>query len=185
MNLNDMYSILYPNHTITHVPRKHFVFSTLRMLGEHFLSINSHSQRSPAIMAYWGCPPPNSPTGIRPLKIGIVDYFFIHTAVFPNSTEKKTHLFAEVKWFQEHIRPFHFHQPLRLVCTLFEPENKHSFIPVSRLLCRCAITPKLSLAFDYGVDNAIVVCPYFIAHANLSFKHCHIALRNNKVKHCS
>ena len=86
VNLKDMYSILYPNHTITHVPQKHFVFSNLRVLGEHFLSINS--QRSPAIMACWGCPPPNSPTGIRFLKIGIVEYFIIHTAVFPNSTEK-------------------------------------------------------------------------------------------------
>ena len=96
------------------------------------------------------------------MKVGLVEY---HSLLSDSNKETK-HLLAKVKWYQDHFRPFHFHFPLRLVFTLFEPENKYSFIPVSRFLCRCAISPKLK--FDYGNDYAFVVSPYLITHANFS-----------------
>ena len=162
-NLTQMYSIILPELNISHVPRKHLLFSDLQVLSEHYVSIRSRSQRSPAIMAYWGNP---SPHGL-PVKFGLVEYYFLHSVALSESNTSTRHLFAKVKWYQDHYRPFHFHSPLRLVCTLFEPDNKYSFIPVSRFLCRCAISPKVTLKFDYGSDTAFVVSPYFICHANL------------------
>ena len=44
------------------------------MLSEHFISIRSRSQRSPAIMAYWSNP--SSRTHVHPVKVGLVEYFF-------------------------------------------------------------------------------------------------------------
>ena len=166
-NLSDTYGILYPDCTIPHIPRKHLLFYDLKVLGEHFTSKKSHSQKSCAIMAYWG-------EQSHFLKVGLVEYFFVHTIVSPRDSsslvEASTqieHIFAKVKWYQDHFRPLHYHYPIHLVCTLFEPENKYSFIPVSRVLCRCALSPKVSLTFDYGQDDAIVTSPYFLTHANL------------------
>ena len=160
------YSILYPLHDneIAHIPRKHFAFYSIKVLSEHYLSIKSHSQRSAAVMAFWGDSTINAPG--FPIKIGIVQYFFNHLPIFVvNGGRETKHLFAKVQWYQEHIRPHHFNHPVQLVSTLFESGSPYSFIPVSRFLCRCATSPSLSLSFDYGVDNAIAVCPHFIAHA--------------------
>ena len=145
------------------VPRIYFAFYALKTLGEQFLSVHSHSQRSAAVMAYWGDLARN--TLHCPIKVGIVELFFYHTPIFVNNSGGKKHLFAKVKWYQDHLQPFHFHSPVQLVCTLFEAVDKYSFIPVSRFLCRCAISPTVSLTFDYGIDNAIIVSPHFIAHA--------------------
>ena len=168
-NLTGTYSIIYPSHNIPHIPRKHLLFSNLKVLGEHFLSNISHSQRSSAIMAYWG-DSPNTQVHVYPLKVGLVEYFFVHTCRMrlSDGTSEVEHLFAKVRWYQDHFRPFHLYYPLRLVCALFESENKHSFIPVSRFLCRCAVSPKVSFTFDYGTDYAVVVSPYFLANANLT-----------------
>lgn len=134
------------------------------MLSEHFISVRSLSQRSPVVMAYWGSPSPTN--HMYPVKIGLVEYYFLHSFSLSDSRKETKHLLAKVKWYQDHFRPFHFYFPIHLVCTLFEPENKYSFIPVSRFLCR-SVSPKLSLKFDYGNDYALVVSPYLIIHANI------------------
>ena len=162
-SLTQMYNIIFPELSISHVPRKHLLFSDLQVLSEHFISIRSRSQRSPAIMAYWSNP--SSRTHVHPVKVGLVEYFFFHSVAVSDSNKLTKHLLAKVKWYQDHFRPFHFHSPLRLVCTLFESENKYSFIPESRFLCRCA---KLTLKFEYGNDSAFVVSPYLITHAKFS-----------------
>ena len=162
-NLSGTYSNLYPNNTFPHIHRKHLLFNDLKVLGEQFTSEKSRPQRSSAIMAYWGEPALNT-NNICPLKVGLVEYFFIHTLCSNNGTENE-HLFATVKWHQDHFRPLYLYPPIRLVYTLFESESKYSFIPISRFLCRSDLSPKLSFSFDYGQDYAIVVSPYFLAHA--------------------
>ena len=99
-NLSGTYSTLYPNNTFTHIHRKHLLFNDLKVLGEQFTSKKSRSQRSSAIMAYWGEPALNT-NNICPLKVGLVEYFFIHTLCSNNGTENE-HLFAKVKWHQDH-----------------------------------------------------------------------------------
>lgn len=92
-------------------------------------------------MAHWGDCAHSS--NVCPLKVGLVEYFFIHTLHSDDDPERK-HLFAKVKWYQDHIRPRYFYSPIRLVCTLFESESKYSFIPVSCFLCRCALSPSVT-----------------------------------------
>lgn len=158
-NLSGTYSILYPNNTFPHIHCKHLLFNDLKVLGEQFSSEKSRSQRSSAIMAYWGEPALN--TNICPLKVGLVEYFFIHTLCSNNGTENE-HLFAKVKWHQDHFRPLYLYPPIRLDYILFESESKYSFILISRFLRRAALSPKVSFSFVYGQDYA---SPYFLAHA--------------------
>lgn len=157
-DLSDLYALLYPNHSNLHIPRKHLLFSDLKVLGEHFTSNRSRSQRSSAVMAYWG--------DALSVKVGLIDYFLLHTVKNSDNRENEN-IFAKVKWYQDHLRAQHYYSPTHIVCTLFEHDNKYSFIPVSRLLCRCAVSPRLSLSFDYGQDYAIAVSPYFLTNAQL------------------
>ena len=41
----------------------------------------------------------------------------------------------------------------------------YTYLPASRLLCRCAVSPKLFLEFDYGQDYVYVVTPCLLANA--------------------
>ena len=74
-SLTQMY-IIFPELSISHVTRKHLLFSDLQVLSEHFISIRSRSQSSPAIMAYWGNP--SSRTHVHPVKVGLVEYYFFN-----------------------------------------------------------------------------------------------------------
>ena len=73
-SLTQMYNIIFPELSLSHIPRNHLLFSDLQVLGEHFISIRSRLQSSPAIMVYWGNP--SSTTHIHPIKVGLVEYFF-------------------------------------------------------------------------------------------------------------
>ena len=64
------YSLFYPDFILLYIPRRHLVFHDLQVVGEHFLSSRSRSQRSVAVMAYWG-----ESTGSEcKLKVGTIDY---------------------------------------------------------------------------------------------------------------
>ena len=77
----------------------------------------------------------------------------------PETKTLQKHLFAAVQWFRIHPRQGCTAKPLEIVSTDFEPEGPATFIPVSRIKCRCAISPKELIQFDYGEDCVYIVCP--------------------------
>lgn len=161
-HLEAAYSLLYPSSTFSYIPKKHIIFYDLKVFGEHFLSSRSRSARSSVVMAYWG------EIG-HSIKVGSIDYFFLHTITFnsdkESSGEKQENLFAKVKWYSDHFQPRYLPHPLYLVSTVPCIENCFSYIPVSRILCRCGISPETTFNFDYGNDTAFVICPYFLRNA--------------------
>ena len=147
------------------VSRRHLVSSDIDVNGEHFLSAKSKSQCSAVVMASWydsnGQVSIQSGTSNR---FGIVQYFMKHTHRIDVEDELNTftitdHLFAKVAWYGKHPREDHFPHPVRVVTTLFETEGPASFLPVSRIASRCAISNKQLIQFDYGEDWVCVVCP--------------------------
>ena len=74
-NLKLVYNKIYPESIFHHVPKCHFVFSDLEVLGEHYLSFKSRSQRSSTIMARWY----DSAGSNLTYKIGDIEFFFSHT----------------------------------------------------------------------------------------------------------
>ena len=99
----------------------HFVFSDLEVLGEHYLSFKSRSQRSSTIMARWY----DSAGSNLTYK---VEFFFSHTIGIsslnsegqPSAKQRKSeHIFAKVNWLANHERPCHLPFPLYLVSTLY------------------------------------------------------------------
>ena len=163
--LSCVYHILYPNMNRSEsVSCRHLVFSDIDVNGEHFLSAKSKSQCS-AVMASWydsnGQVSIQSGTSNR---FGIVQYFMKHTHRIDVEDEFNTftitdHLFAKVAWYGKHPREDHFPHPVKVVTTLFETEGPASFLPVSRMASRCAISNKQLIQFDYGEDCVCVVYP--------------------------
>lgn len=180
-DLKDTYKLLYPDKHFTQVPKQNFTFTDLEVLGNHFTSSKSRSQQSTAVMAKWGeTMPGNSELST---KVGLIEYFFSHTIALCNCLDSSTteqgsfhqctkqrkieHLFAKVTWFADHTRPYHFPFPLYLVSSLTIENTAFSYIPASRLLCRCAISEKKQLDFDYGQDYGLIVSPWTLANSTV------------------
>jgi hypothetical protein len=164
--LSGVYHILYPNMSQSEtVSRRHLVCSDIDVHGEHFLSGKSKSQCSAVVMASWydSNGHVNIHTGVS-YRFGIVQYFLKHAhridvQAEPSTIPETDHLFAKVAWYGKHPREDHFPYPIRVVTTLFDTEGTASFIPVSRIASRCAVSNNQYIMFDYGEDCVSVVCP--------------------------
>ena len=165
--LQEVYSNLYPaDNAFNFVPKRHVIINDLSVLGERFLSRRSRSERSAVVMANWCRSACAIGLNGTQFMAGEVQFYFLHTMDISTcatgaKTKKVEHIFAKVKWFQTHQRPKEFGYPLLVVSTVFESEGPASIIPLSRIVCRCAISNRLSITFDYGEDNVHIVCPYF------------------------
>ena len=98
-----------------------------------------------------------------------VEYFFTHTLQLstvesPEKKQQVEHIFAKVKWFGRHPRAHQLPYPLLVVTTVFENEGPASIIPLSRIVCRCGISIRTTVKFDYGEDNVYIITPYFQKH---------------------
>ena len=161
-SITQVYSLLYSgcNSQVPHIAKAHGVFNDLTIMGERFLSVKSRSQRSCIIIAKWcGANGQIDAVGSSIYRCGEVQYFIQHIMLNPENNTTDKHLFAAVKWFKCHPRQFTVAKPLQILCTDFEPEGPATFIPVSRIKCRCAISPKELIQFDYGEDCVYIVCP--------------------------
>ena len=154
-HLHEMYSCLYPAARLE-VSRYFKVYKKCMINGEEYISKNSRSQRSTAVAAKW----PNvigiDQLGEAPIRIGRIISFVKHTiSISPDSTV----VLARLEWYGDHPRRHFLHSSVLVGSTVFEPKSCVSFMPVSRIMCRCAVSTPLSLTFDYGVDRVYVSIP--------------------------
>ena len=69
------------------------------------------------------------------------------------------HILAKVLWYQDHPRKLSMYQGgILLSATLFDSYTSASYIPVSRIISRCAVLD-CTMTFDYGADYVKVVIP--------------------------
>ena len=159
--LTQVYSI-YSDYSsqMPFIQKTYGVFSDLTIMGERFLSVKSRSQRSSVIVAKWcGANGQIDTSASSKYRYGEVQHFIQHDMRNPETKVLQKHLFAAVKWFRIHPRQGCTAKPLEIISTDFEPEGPATFIPVSRIKCRCAISPKELIQFDYGEDCVYIVCP--------------------------
>ena len=160
-HLWSMYSVLYGEHAVNHVPLRYEEFSDLKILGELYTSLKSRSHGSAAIVGMW--PGLNSKIITRrctseDVRTGLIEFFLLHVPSI-NDKPDEAHILAKVNWYEDHPRKFWLNHSIILSTTLLDGgENEASFVPVSRIMSRCA-TVKQSLTFDYGEDNVIVCIP--------------------------
>lgn len=73
---------------------------------------------------------------------------------------KTTHIFAKIHWLCNHPRQNFFPSPVLVVGPLFDMDysGPATFIPLSRILHRCAIFPDRK-TLDYGEDSIVITLP--------------------------
>ena len=133
--------------------------------GEEYISENSRSQRSTAVAAKWLNVIGIDQLGEAPIRIGRIISFVKHTIkISPDSTETKycTAVLGRLEWYGDHPRRHFLHSSVLACSTVFEPESCVSFMPVSRIMCRCAVSIPLSLTFDYGAFHLLSTVSYHI-----------------------
>lgn len=157
--LHKMYTVMYGNK-VNSVPLRYEEFTQLEVFGSIYTSQKSRHRRSDSIMAVWRCLNGsiiNRSFSCEDVRTGVVEYFISHTPRILGLPDKP-HILAKVQWYQDHPRKNWFKNSLILSATLFDEESEASFIPVSRIMSRCAVLKK-SLTFDYGQDNVNVCIP--------------------------
>ena len=160
-NISEMYKVLYPNSEI--IPARFYTESKEMFInGEYFISNESRSKRSPAILCQWAGVIGIDTSGEAPVRVGVVFAFIEHSVTEKIQASVTTHkiVLARVKWLQYHPHQFFFHPSSIIVsATLFDQEGPASFVPVSRIISRCALSDSFMYHFDYGEDRIRVAMP--------------------------
>jgi len=159
-----IYGLLYPTKFVMRISRFFQESKQIVVNSEEFLSCNSRSERSPAIVACWAGVVGIDHHGEAPVRIGVALSFFKHDIVLgndihhPEQASSIFHTFARVRWFSDHPRGSYIHPLVKVCATTFDSESDASFIPVSRIAGRVA-TAKSKLQFDYGEDTVLIAVP--------------------------
>ena len=157
--LKEMYALLYPpsQYELSEPSRFYLQCKQVYLNDELFVSIKSHSQRSPAIVAHW----PNvigiDTQGEAPLRVGLVSFFFWHVKLKLYGSPEKTEnlLMAHVEWKEEHPYRNKYGPTLIISATTYAPQSCATFIPVARIAGHCAVADE-SVIFDYGEEKVTV-----------------------------
>lgn len=160
-HLRMLYGILYPGCTVTQMSRFYHESKQLVINGEDFITAKSRSQRSAAVAAHWPGVLGIDISGEAPVRIGTVVSFIRHSATLKDKTSDtslvltRVHVLARVNWFTEHPQRNCFHPSIILLANTYDNDGPASFMPVSRIIARCAIVHDWC-KFDYGDDKVCI-----------------------------
>ena len=173
--LVQMYSAIYDVENVQHVPLRYVQFRQIRIFEQLYTSSRSRTNCSSAIVAFWphlsGILTSRQPS-VDDVRVGVVEYFMLHIPPLKSdmgtsgtssscqnvAVEPKKHLLARVKWYQDHPQKFVLGNGIVLSATVTERMSSASFIPVSRIISRCAMF-HTTLQLSYGEDKVCVAIP--------------------------
>lgn len=131
--------------------------------GEEFITTQSRSQRSAAIIAHWPGVISIDENAEAPVRVGVLTSVFRHSATIKENTSMtlttRAHVFAKVKWLEDHPYRHHLHQSVIISATTYTHESPASFIPLSRIIARCAIAQDVPYTFEFGEDRVCIAIP--------------------------
>ena len=163
--LQGVYTRLYPepDYEISHLERFYYESKQIVYNGEEFITTQSHSQRSAAIIAHWPGVISIDEYGEAPVRVGVLTSVFRHSAIIRENTSMmsttKAHIFAQVKWLEDHPYRHHLHHSVIISATTHTHESSASFIPLSRIIARCAIAQDVPYTFEFGEDRVCIAIP--------------------------
>lgn len=155
--LSEVYSVLYPDQQLHHVPMVHERFYEVKVFNMIFLSSHARGNQSAAVCAYWAGIGGNLLEHETYLRVGVLQYFFKHSVHFSSPCSLVAHFFAKVHWYERHPNESWFHKAI-IVQPCMNKDGAASIIPISRIYSRCAILSK-TVDFEYGTDKVIVAIP--------------------------
>ena len=99
-------------------------------------------------------------------RVGKIHYFVRHLVALDAAEEplqrskhfNTSHIFAKVQWHCQHPKESLLPSPILIVGADCEPSGPATFIPISRIMCRCAVVLD-NVEFDFGEDSVLIVVP--------------------------
>ena len=153
--LKIIYSQLYKGKSIT------FFYQKCKRV-EYGNELLGSKGKDSVIMAYW----PESGTSLDNIDystchVGVVQYFYKHSVSFDQDVSycnKIDHLFCNVLWKQPHpsVASDYFGRSAIVTSNISAAEDAMSFMPIQRIVCRCASG---EVALNTEGNTAFVACP--------------------------
>ena len=133
------------------VPLLYEYFHDIEVLGEHLTSEKCKGSTSSCISAFGAGIAGRLCTNTKQMRIGVVNYFFIHDISLSSSTDagkrcKASYIFAKICWFRTHPHETLLPSPLD-----FDALGPSTFMPLSRIQSRCAVAYD-KVQFTYGIE---------------------------------
>ena len=164
-----MYDIIFKNHKVTHVSRLCRRFVRVKLAGTLYSSKKARTDRNSYICAYWlgdDDKSVNTETICRP---GCVQYYIKQNVILDYNTSVTMYL-ANVHWYATHPEKYYFLSPNTLWYPDYVPLSEASFMPISRMACRCMQGEILEMTFpDRPYNNGKVIIINPIGCVNLVF----------------
>ena len=160
--LRMMYSVVYPNSTVTQLSRFYLEARKMLINGEEHTSEKSPSERSSIFAAHWPGVLGIDPHGEAELRAGSITCFIQHKIAIDDCNHQGsvpiTHNLVRIKWFQGHPERTVFHRTVICCSSVYEADSEVSFILVSRISSRCAFV-QTTHRFTYGTDSIVACIP--------------------------
>lgn len=169
--LKMIYEQLFPNFTITNVSPFHYRCNCVKLGGDLLGSVSNaaSAKTSAVITAFW--PTRNAelttPLNLSCMRVGVVQYYFKHQVVMSDENNEKSSVsmeFAYVLWKQKHPQHDWFGNSAIVCFDLFEQQSCCNFLPVQRIIKKCAFClPKLEILPNVQ-ESVFVACPISIKY---------------------
>lgn len=162
-----MYSIIFKNNKVTHVGQLCRRFFRVKVAGTLYSSKKARTDRNSYICAYWlggDDKSVNTETICRP---GCVQYYIKQNVILDYNTSVTMYI-ANVQWYTTHPEKYYFLSPNTLWYPDYVPPSEASFMPISRMACRCmqGEIPKMNFP-DRQYNNGKVIIINPVACVNL------------------
>lgn len=164
--LYSVYHLLYPKSEfeIITVSRFYHEGKQIQVNGELFITNQSRSKHSAAILAHWPGVIGIDVQGESPVRVGILSSIIEHSAttktITSNTITTNRHVFAHVQWLEDHPRRDYLKSPTVISATTYDTDSPANSIPISRIIARCAIVYDCLYQFDYGEDRVCISIPF-------------------------
>ena len=138
INLKELYKLVLPDFSFPSMSSLCYRFKRAKLGNKLLSSSIAKSDSSSFISAYWY--DVNGSIDLNSQRHGRIKYFIKHKLKLQRRTDffVVDALVAYVQWYEHHPEKNHFHQPVTVWRPEFEPLAASSFMPIRRVLCRCA-----------------------------------------------
>ena len=139
-NLSRMYNTLYPNHQIE-LHRRIERLTQVKYHGETFRADKATAVNCNVIRAKWLA---QGTLQVKPSEnfqsMGKIKDIFISKIKMEDDVI--SHVIVLVDWFSHHNEPYSEGQHLQVYHKTVVPEGHYSYMPIQRIICKCALVKK-------------------------------------------
>ena len=152
--LQEMY-IQLPRLQITNISRCYQEYKKCIVNSEEFISCYWSSQRS---CAKW-CG--NADDDEAPFRVGKIGSFVEHDITVRTGVRGSvlSHILVWVQRYTDHPHWDCIHSSVVICSFILDNDSSASFMPISRIMCCCALSFPQSFEFDFGLDWVVIAVP--------------------------